>query len=245
MPPVQLLPYVSLITRKVFGFHWRQIWKHQIYSILLSFITGLSCYQLMDTDPIDYPKLVLIFALLLTATMKFFVAFFCRAELYSHLSTKLFKSISIGYNVYKFVYVLWFVCVIHQTILITFLSSNTLEINSILSIILTIIFTGSSILIICKTYKQNCIWNYIGRYYFYPQQFISSQIISKKLNQCIFSLLFLYIPGILGQSRNALLIAFNYHLGTIIHYYCTELTDLQYIIHIHNLKSNTDRDLIV
>ena len=234
------LEYALLLARRLVGLNMHKILKYQTYNFFTSLTIGAVCFYFMDTQTRDCPKLLIIFALLMVSMMKFFTMFYCRSELYSQISMKLFKSTNIGWNVYRFIYLLWFLSVIHQIILFAFLSNHTFNIyyNSfILQLILIIICIILTIYSFIKLYDNSGFYRIIGKDYFYRD----SQINNSNKNRIyiyLFMFMFLYIPGLIALSKNSLFIALCYHLGTISNYYCTELPDIRYMTYIHSEAAN-------
>ena len=111
----------------------------------------------------------------------------------------------------------------------------TFEMNPLISYIL------SGILLIPAAFLGYSIRRYFGidRAYgidhFEPDKYKDAPMVRKGIFKYsdnamyVFGFMALWVPGILLQSKAALLLAFFNHLYIWVHYYCTELPDMKHI----------------
>jgi len=119
--------------------------------------------------------------------------------------------------------------------LLAFSNSYSLEINSTLSYLAAILLFIPAAYLAYSVRKFFGIDQAFGIDHFYPESFRDTKLVKRGIFKYsgnamyVFGFLSLYIPGILLQSKGALLVALFHHLYIWVHYYCTEKPDMQEI----------------
>lgn len=218
-----------------------KIWKYQFWPILILIILLLTLNFLCKTTAGFLEgslwnistKNWFIAAVLMPIIHQFYVLIFWRSELHYQSISKLFgKS---GFKIYKIGFA---ILILSRPILITFLAianANTFSINRIFSYGLSFILLVPAIYLFYSVGTYFGIDRAMGIDHFHPEKYKNIPFIKKGIfkytnnGMYVFGFFILWIPGILLQSKAALLLASFNHIYIWVHYYFTELPDIKII----------------
>lgn len=175
-----------------------------------------------------------IIAALMSPIMHQFYVLICwRLELYYNKISELIGAK--GFKLYK---VGFAILILFRPLTITLLAisnTNTFEINTTLSYILSIVLfiPAAYLFYSVKTYFG--IDRAFGIDHFYSEKYKNASMVKKGIfkytsnGMYIYGFLILWIPGILFKSKAALLLALFNHIYIWVHYYLTEKPDMREI----------------
>lgn len=161
------------------------------------------------------------------------VALLWRAELYHHKMTEWFGEYA--FSVFKVIFTLFFVGRPISLILLGVSNAKTLNVNPVLA------YTLAAILFIPFAYTMYSVANYFGINRAYGEDHFKPALYKKKsfVKQGMFKytdnamykfgFLILWVIALVFLSQAALLVAAFNHLYIWVHFYCTELPDIQHI----------------
>lgn len=218
-----------------------KIWKHQIWHVLLLSILLLLLYFLCQIDAAFLKgslwnistKNWFVAAVLTPIIHQFYVLIFWRSELH-------YKSISIlfgknGFKIYKTGFA---PLILSRPILISFLAvanAHTINMNPFISYVLSFILLIPAIYLFYSVFTYFGVDRAFGIDHFYPEKYRNADFIKKgifkytKNGMYIFGFFILWVPGVLLQSKAALLLALFNHIYIWVHYHFTELPDIKII----------------
>ena len=179
-----------------------------------------------------------IISLLVPIVHQIYVVVFWRMELYYGLVTKNLGKRAFG--LYKIGFTILILARPVSIICLAVSNAWTFDLNPLVALFV------STILLIPAAYLGYSIRKYFGidqAYgidHFEPEKFRDKPLVKKGIFKYtdnamyVFGFMALWIPGVLLQSKAALLLALFSHLYIWVHYYFTELPDMR---HIYNVKS--------
>jgi len=203
-----------------------KIFEYQIWHFLLLLILLIGLYILSKSDQailegnlwnISTQNWYLL-AILIPIVHQIYVLICWRAELYYNSLSNFFGDK--GFKIYKKGFA---VLMLSRPVLITLLAisnANSLYINPVFTYFV-------------RTYFG--IDRAMGIDHFYPEKFKQEPFVKKGIfkytnnGMYIYGFFILWIPGILLQSKAALLVALFSHIYIWVHYYFTELPDIKKI----------------
>lgn len=174
-----------------------------------------------------------IFALLSPIIHQFYVLVCWRSELYYKSISKLFGEN--GFKLYKIGFTILILSRLVTILLLAISNTKTLSINTTFSLVLSGILIIPAIYLFYSLRKYFGIDMAFGIDHFCPEKFINTPLVRKGLfkytanGMYVFGFLILWIPGILLQSKAAILVALFNHVYIWVHYYFTELPDMKVI----------------
>lgn len=175
-----------------------------------------------------------IFALLSPIVHQIYVLICWRAELYGK---SISKSLGVekGFKVFKLAFTFLILSRPVTILLLSISNAWTMDINNSLSYIVSLS------LFIPAAYLFYSVKNYFGADrafgadHFFPEKYKDAPMIKKGIfkytsnGMYIYGFFLLWIPGVLLQSKAALLLAAFNHIYIWVHYYFTELPDMKVI----------------
>ncbi len=223
-----------------------KIFKSQIWHLILLFALMLGLYFMCTNDASilkgEYWGLStyhwFLIALLTPILHQVYVLICWRSELHHKGITKLY-----GQKAFKIFKLGFTVLILSRPISILLLSisnMHSIAINTTFSYVL------SGILLIPVLYLAYSIKKYFGIDrafgidHFYPDKFKNVPMVNKGIfkytsnGMYVFGFMVLWIPGILLQSKAALLLALFSHIYIWVHYYFTEKPDIKTIYQNNN-----------
>lgn len=174
-----------------------------------------------------------ILAILSPIFHQWYVLVCWRLELHYKSISKLFGKN--GFKLYKIGFGILILSRLVTIILLAISSSKTININPTFSYVLSVILIIPAIYLFYSVAKYFTMDRAFGIDHFNPEEekkepFVNQGIFKYTSNgMYIFGFLILWIPGLLFQSKAALLIAFFNHIYIWVHYYFTELPDIRII----------------
>ena len=225
-----------------------KILKHQLWHVLILLLLLYLITFYTENDEIIYKgslwnistKSWFFLSIICPVIHQIYVLICWRYELFYKGITK-----SFGKNAFKFYKVGFTILILTRPIFIIFLSisnSMTIQIDSNMSYIISLL------LIIPAIYGQYSVFKYFGINrafgldHFEPEKFKNIPFVKKGIFKYTsngmykFVFLFLWVPGVLLQSKAALLAALFQHIYIWVHYYFTELPDIKIIYEKNNEK---------
>lgn len=218
-----------------------KVLEHQLWHLLslIILLGGIYFLTKENTSFFDGSYLGLknsswfIIAILSPIVHQVYVLVCWRLELYYQSISKVFGSF--GFLIYKVLFTILIISRLVSILILAIASSKTLEINTILSYLISIIFV---ILAGYLFYSVKFYFGFdraFGVDHFQPEElsqvpFVKQGIFKYTNNgMYIFGFLILWVPGLLLFSKPAILAAIFNHLYIWVHYYFTELPDIKYI----------------
>lgn len=156
-----------------------------------------------------------------------------RAELYYRQLSTLFGDN--GFKLFKIGFALFFISRLITIIFLAISNTDTFYINPEYSYLIAGIILMPSIYLFYSVRKYFGIDRAFGADHFYPQQYKNEPFVKKGIFRFtpnamyVFGFFILYLPGILLQSKAALLVAVFNHVYIWVHYYFTERPDMEMI----------------
>ena len=174
-----------------------------------------------------------LFALLSAIIHQFYVLVCWRSELYYKSISKLFGEN--GFERYKIGFTILILSRLIAILLLAVSNAKTISINTTFSYVLSAILIIPAIYLFYSLGKYFGIDKAFGIDHFYPEKFKNVPLVSKGIfkytsnGMYLYGFLILWIPGILLQSKAAILVALFNHVYIWVHYYFTELPDMKVI----------------
>ncbi|WP_455169826.1 methyltransferase, partial [Aegicerativicinus sediminis] len=207
--------------------------------ILIALLTGIYFYVNNDASVL-YGELFgfktplwLLAAIISLIVHQLYVLVCWRSELfYNSFSKKFGKD---AFNLYKIGFAILILSRIVTLILLAISNHKTLNINNILTSIIAGILFVPTVYLFYSVKKYFGMDRAFGIDHFKPEEFKSKPFVKKGIfkytsnGMYIFGFLILYIPGLIAQSKAALLVALFSHIYIWVHYYFTELPDIKLI----------------
>jgi len=174
-----------------------------------------------------------ILAILSPIIHQIYVVLVWRSELYYNQFSNWFGDD--GFTVFKIGFALLFVSRPITILLLSISNAKTVHINPIFSYVLSGILLIPAIYLFYSVKTYFGIDKAFGLDHFNPEAFKKEPLIKKGIFKYasnamyIFGFFILWIPGIILQSKAALLVALFSHIYIWVHYYVTELPDMKVI----------------
>jgi len=174
-----------------------------------------------------------IFSILAPIVHQFYVLICWRAELHFKSLSKLFGAR--GFNLFKKGFAFLILSRPVTIILLAIANAMTANINPALSYIISVILFIPGVYLFYSLRKYFGIKRAFGIDHFEPKRYSKEPMIKQGIFKYsanamyVFGFLVLWIPGILLQSKAALLIALFNHIYIWVHYYFTEVPDMRLI----------------
>lgn len=220
---------------------WAKILKYQQWHILM--VTGLVFliffYVKTDTTFLDgefwglSTLNWLILTLLVPVLHQVYVLICWRLELhYQGISKRFGKK---GFGLYKIGFAILILSRPATIILLAISNAMSLEMDPIFSYVISGILVLPAIYLAYSVKKYFGIDRAFGIDHFYPQKFKNAPMVRQGIFKYtanamyVYGFLILWVPGILLQSKAALLAALFNHIYIWVHYYFTELPDMNII----------------
>ncbi|WP_228851758.1 phosphatidylethanolamine N-methyltransferase family protein [Aegicerativicinus sediminis] len=217
------------------------IFKYQLWHflILIALLTGIYFYINNDASVL-YGELFgfktslwLLAAIISPIVHQLYVLVCWRSELfYNSFSKKFGKD---AFNLYKIGFAILILSRIVTLTLLAISNHKTFNINNILTSIIAGILLVPTVYLFYSVKKYFGMDRAFGIDHFKPEEFKSKPFVKKGIfkytsnGMYIFGFLILYIPGLIAQSKAALLVALFSHIYIWVHYYFTELPDIKLI----------------
>ncbi|MBD80097.1 MAG: hypothetical protein CL840_14385 [Crocinitomicaceae bacterium] len=220
---------------------WKKVFKNQTWPFIVLGISLAVCYisidqqtQLLRGELWGIPTLWwYVFAFLSPIIHQLYVLICWRLELhYQAISNRFGKN---GFKLFKVGFALLILSRPLLIVLLAISNANTFTINPTLSLALSILFLIPSVYLFYSVVKYFGMDRAFGIDHFQPQHYAKQPLVNQGIfkytsnGMYYFGFLVLWIPGILLQSQAALLIALFNHLYIWVHYYFTELPDIEEI----------------
>ena len=226
-----------------------KIFKYQVWHflILLILLVAVYFYIKMDTmilkgELFGISTLIWFFLAILSPIIhQIYVVVGWRLELHNNSISKLFGNN--GFKLFKWGFGILIFSRLLTIVLLAISNSYTLEANTIF------LYTLAGILFIPSVYLFYSVKKYFGMDrafgldHFKPEEVKKEPFVKKGIfkytsnGMYIYGFLFLWIPGLIFQSKAALLVALFNHLYIWVHYYFTELPDIK-LIYRKDKKTN-------
>jgi len=218
-----------------------KIFKHQLWHFLILFALLALVYTYACEDPAILKGELwristltwFVLALLSPIAHQFYVLLCWRYELYYNSISKHYGEK--GFKLYKLGFAL---LILSRPITIILLASSnafTLPINTLLSYMLSGMLLIPAIYLFYSIKKYFGFDRAFGIDHFYPEKFKNEPLVKQGIFKYssnamyVFGFLILWVPGILLQSKAAVLLALFNHIYIWVHYYFTELPDMKMI----------------
>ena len=218
-----------------------KVWLDQVWHILVIVLLlfGLKYIVSIDNEILSgelwglSTRFWMILAILSPIIHQIYVVVFWRIELYYKGMTKAF-----GVNAFKIFKVFFAILILSRPVTIILLAiSNamTIQLGTPLSICLSIILLIPAIYLFYSIKKYFGMDRAFGLDHFQPEKvkkipFVRLGIFKYTPNAMyVFGFFLLWVPGVLGQSKSALLLALFNHLFIWGHFFFTELPDMNHI----------------
>lgn len=172
-------------------------------------------------------------AILTPILHQFYVLFCWRLELFhKSLSRQFGKK---AFPIFKVGFAILFVSRLLTIMTLSISNANTLKINTIAAYLVASTLFIPSAYLFYSVIKYFGVDRAFGIDHFHPEKYKSEPFVKKGIfrytsnGMYIYGFLILYIPGLLFLSKAALLVALFNHIYIWVHYYYTELPDIQVI----------------
>ncbi len=219
-----------------------KIFKHQLWHFLILFALLAFLYNYVCGDPIVLKGELwgistitwFILALLSPIVHQLYVLLCWRYELYNS-SISNFFGMEKGFSLYKKGFAILILSRPITIILLAISNAYTLPINPLLSFVLSGVLLLPAIYLFYSVKKYFSFDKAFGMDHFYPEKFKNEPMVKQGIFKYsanamyVFGFMALWVPGILLQSKAALLLAIFNHIYIWVHYYCTELPDMKII----------------
>lgn len=217
----------------------KHILKNQIYHIILYVLLTIVVYYTYPAEEMEHKTALglnlfqwTLISWLSAGIMQFWVAFFWRLELYGGAISGALGSN--GFTLYRIGFVISGLTRMLSIIPVAYLSSHTLQMNSMVRIF-TIVLTTPFIL-----WGMYSVLFYFGINRAFGSDHFFEEVRRKPLEKrgtfryipnsmYTVVLLVLYHPGLFYESSFGLIFALIQHLFVWTHYFCTERPDLKYM----------------
>ena len=175
------------------------------------------------------------FTLLIPILHQVYVLICWRLELYHNSISKTFGEK--GFKLYKIGFAILILSRPISITLLAFSNAWTIGIPIELSYLFSFVLFVPAVYLFYSVKKYFGMDRAFGIDHFHPEKYKNVPFVKKGIfkytsnGMYIFGFFILWIPGILLQSKAALLLAFFNHLYIWVHYYFTELPDIKTIYH--------------
>ena len=219
-----------------------QLWHFLILFALLAFLYTYACEDaaILKGEFWGISTLTwFVLALLSPIVHQFYVLLCWRYELYNNTVSNFFGKK--GFRLYKIGFAILILSRPITIILLAISNAYTLPINTILSYMLSVILLIPVIYLFYSIKRYFGFDRAFGIDHFYPEKFKNEPMVKQGIfkytvnGMYVFGFLILWIPGILLQSKAAVLLALFNHVYIWVHYYFTELPDMKMIYKKDNL----------
>jgi hypothetical protein len=169
---------------------------------------------------------------------QFYVLICWRSELYYKSISKLFGEK--GFKLYKIGFAILILSRPITILLLAISNTKTININNSFSFVLSGILIIPVIYLFYSLRKYFGIDRAFGIDHFNPEKFKNAPMVNQGIfkytsnGMYVYGFLILWIPGILMQSKAAILMALFNHIYIWVHYYFTEKPDLKMIYKDYN-----------
>lgn len=215
--------------------------SHQHWHILLLLILIVALYFTLETDPAfllgelwGFSTLSwLVLAILSPIMHQLYVLLCWRYQLHHQSISKAFGTK--GFKFYKIGFTLLILSRPITLVLLAISNAWTLNIDTTLSYVLSALMLLPAIYLFYSLRKYFGIDRAFGIDHFYPEKFKNTPMVNKGIfkytanGMYVYGFLVLWLPGLLLQSKAAILVALFNHLYIWVHYYFTELPDMKVI----------------
>ena len=218
-----------------------KILQHQFWHllILIFFLGGIYYCVQLDEEVLSgqlwglSTKSWFIITLLVPITHQIYVLIFWRLQLYYNLVTenlgeRAFRLYKVGFTVLILARPVSIIC-------LAIANAWTLNINPLLSYGLSAVLLLPAVYLAYSIRKYFGIDRAFGIDHFEPEKYRDVPMVRKGIFKYsdnamyVFGFMALWVPGILLQSKAALILALFNHLYIWVHFYCTELPDMRHI----------------
>ncbi len=215
--------------------------KHQIWHfiLLMLLIVGMFYFVGLDSSFIEGQlwgiKTLTLFwiSIIIPILHQVYVLICWRLELGSKSISKRFGSK--GFKYYKIGFVVLILSRLVTIIILAVSNANTSSLTPILSYLLSVVLLIPALYLFYSVKKYFGLDRAFGIDHFEPEKSRNQPFVKKGIfkytsnGMYVYGFLILWIPGLLLLSKAALLAAFFNHLYIWVHYYFTELPDINYI----------------
>ena len=218
-----------------------KIFKHQQWHILILVVLLYGIYLCVKSDPIlligelyGFETSTWFFLTLLSPIIHQIYVLVCwRSEFFYKGITKLFGAN--GFRLYKSGFAILIIFRLLTIILLAISNSMTIKMNATFVYFLVGIISIPVAYLFYSVKKYFGIDRAFGLDHFNPEEVKNEPFVKRGIfkytsnGMYIYGFLILWIPGLLFQSKAALLAALFSHIYIWIHYYFTELPDIKMI----------------
>lgn len=218
-----------------------KIVQHQLAHLAILIILLFGIYSYAQTDPellageLFGVSTTIWFWLAIASPIvhQIYVLVCWRAELYHKSISSRFGAR--GFRLYKIGFAVLILSRLVTIVFLAYSNKDTLPINETLAYIIAAVLFIPAAYLFYSVKKYFGMDRAFGIDHFYPEQFLNESFIKKGIfkytanGMYIYGFLILYVPGLLLQSKAALLAALFNHLYIWVHYYFTELPDIRKI----------------
>lgn len=217
------------------------VWKDQVWHFLLLAILLLGVFYVLRLDEgilegslWSVPtKTWFIIALLSPIIHQIYVVVLWRIELYNKGLTKLWGDKA--FIIFKVLFAILILSRPVSIILLAISNAFTINIGTSLSIGISLILFFPAVYLFYSVKKYFGMDRAFGLDHFEPEKVKNMPMVKEGMfkytsnGMYVFGFFMLWIPGILGQSSAALMIALFSHIYIWVHFYFTELPDMKFI----------------
>ena len=216
-----------------------KIFKYQPWHFLILLVLLTGIYLYVDVDPsilngelFGIETFVWFVAAILSPILHQVYVLVCwRAELHYNSISKTFGDK--GFSLFKFGFAILILSRIITIVLLAVSNSGTLGTSTIFYYTLAVVLLLPSAYLFYSVKRYFGMDRAFGLDHFKPhevQPFVKKGIFKFTSNgMYTYGFLILYVPGLLAQSKAALLVALFNHIYIWVHYYFTELPDIKFI----------------
>jgi len=225
-----------------------KILKYQQWHLIILIVLLFSVYVLTKFDNTilggsllsNLTKYWFLLAILSPIIHQIYVVICWRYELHYKGITKLFGNL--GFKLFKLGFGILFASRLITITLLAISNQYTMDFNTTISFSLSVILMMPVVYLFYSVIKYFGIDRAFGSDHFYPEIIKNTPLVNQGIfkyttnGMYIFGFIMLWIPGILFQSKAALLSALFSHIYIWVHYYFTELPDMKDIYGINENK---------
>ncbi|MCP4978181.1 MAG: hypothetical protein GY931_18690 [Maribacter sp.] len=213
-----------------------QLWHFLLLVALLAFLYNYACVDpvILQGELWGISTLTwFVLAILSPIVHQLYVLLCWRYELYYNSVSNFFGKK--GFGLYKKGFAFLILSRPITIILLAISNAFTLPINTLLSYVLSGILLIPGIYLFYSIKKYFGFDRAFGIDHFYPEKFKNEPMVKRGIFKYsanamyVFGFLILWVPGILLQSKAAVLLALFNHIYIWVHYYFTELPDMKMI----------------
>lgn len=219
----------------------KKIFEYQLWHAIFLVVSLVLIYWLTQNDDSFLQGSFLgiksstwiIFSLASAILHQIYVLIAWRSELYYKWFTKRFNER--GFVYFKIGFALLILSRPATIICLAIANRDSISLNSLMVLIISILISVPVIYLMYSVRKYFGINRAFGIDHFYPEKYNAGKIIKQGIFKYssnamyVYGFLGLWLPGLLLQSKSALLLAGFSHLYIWVHYYCTELADMKVI----------------